>query len=358
MNIYDTLLSRINSDLSGKTLVEICKALHIPFREKHRLTPILNELCQKGEIFLDEAGRYASIKNAGLIEGVISGNERGFAFLQIDGQDHDFFIPKKYLFGAFHGDRVLAMPTGLVQGDEARVVRILTRGYTQIVGTFRKDRKAGYLFPDEKKFSSEIYIPLSDCYAIKNGVKAVAKITSYPQGKAPGGEIVEVLGDEDDFFAEELSIIRSYNLKEDFTSRVEKEANRQQQRGICSADLENRKDFRDLLIVTIDGEDTRDIDDAISLTFDGEHYHLGVHIADVSHYVTAKGVIDEEAFERGTSVYFPDGVLPMLPKALSNGICSLNEGEDRLTLSCLMKIDKKGVVKESEIVEGIIRSRH
>lgn len=358
MNIYDTLLSRINSDLSGKTLVEICKALHIPFREKHRLTPILNELCQKGEIFLDEAGRYASIKNAGLIEGVISGNERGFAFLQIDGQDQDFFIPKKYLFGAFHGDRVLAMPTGGAQGDEARVVRILSRGYTQIVGTFRKDRKAGYLFPDEKKFSSEIYIPLSDCYAIKNGVKAVAKITSYPQGKAPGGEIVEVLGDEDDFFAEELSIIRSYNLKEDFTSRVEKEANRQQQRGICSADLENRKDFRDLLIITIDGEDTRDIDDAISLTFDGEHYHLGVHIADVSHYVTAKGVIDEEAFERGTSVYFPDGVLPMLPKALSNGICSLNEGEDRLTLSCLMKIDKKGVVKESEIVEGIIRSRH
>jgi ribonuclease R len=151
-----------------------------------------------------------------------------------------------------------------------------------------------------------------------------------------------VLGEEDDFFAEELSIIRSFDLREEFPERVEKEARKLERQGIREEDLQNRRDFRDELIVTIDGEDTRDIDDAISLTFDGEYYHLGVHIADVSHYVTAKGVIDEEAFERGTSVYFPDGVLPMLPKALSNGICSLNEGEDRLTLSCLITINSKG----------------
>lgn len=359
MNIYETLLQGfLSGSLSGKTLVEICKTLHIPYRESRRLIPLLDELCQKGHIYLDDTGRYGTKEDLGLIEGVISGNERGFAFLFVDGRDDDFFIPKKYLFGALHGDRVLAQPTCLGQGDEARVVKILERGYKQIVGTFRKDRKAGYLFPDEKKFSTEIYIPLASCYAIKNGVKAVAKITSYPKGKSPGGEIVEVLGDEDDFFAEELSIIRSYNLKEEFPTRVEKEAKRQENKGITPADLVNRRDFRDELIVTIDGEDTRDIDDAISLTFDGENYRLGVHIADVSHYVEAKGVIDNEAFERGTSVYFPDGVLPMLPKALSNGICSLNEGEDRLTLSCLMTVDKKGVVRSSEIVEGIIRSRH
>ncbi len=359
MSIYDTLQQRfLDGSLSGKTLVEICKILHIPYRESRRLIPILDELCQKGHIYLDDMGRYGTKQDLGLIDGVISGNERGFAFLRVEGREEDFFIPKKYLYGALHGDRVLAQPTFMGQGDEARVVKILERGYRQIVGTFRKDKKAGYLFPDEKKFSTEIYIPLSACYAIKNGVKAVAKITSYPQGKSPGGEIIEVLGDEDDFFAEELSIIRSYNLKEEFPARVEKEAKKQETKGITTADFENRKDFRDTLIVTIDGEDTRDIDDAISLTFDGEYYHLGVHIADVSHYVEAKGVIDVEAFERGTSVYFPNSVLPMLPKALSNGICSLNPNEDRLTLSCLMAIDKKGVVKRSEIAEGIIRSRH
>ncbi|MBR2622808.1 MAG: ribonuclease R, partial [Clostridia bacterium] len=208
------------------------------------------------------------------------------------------------------------------------------------------------------RFSTEIYIPLSDCSHIKSGVKAVAKITSYPYGKCPGGEIIEVLGDEDDFFAEELSIIRSYSLKEEFPPRVLKEAEKQAARPITQEDISARRDFRDKLIVTIDGADTRDIDDAISLEKVGEDYLLGVHIADVTHYVEYRSPLDIEALERGTSVYFPDRVLPMLPKALSNGICSLNEGEDRLTLSCLMTIDKKGNVKSSEIVEGIIRSRH
>ena len=238
------------------------------------------------------------------------------------------------------------------------MVKILSRGYDKIVGTFRRDRRAGYLYPDEKKFATEIYIPLSSCFQIKNGVKAVAKITSYPYGKTPGGEIIEVLGDEDDFFAEELSIIRSYDLREEFPKQVEKEAQKQADRGIRDEDIQNRRDFRETKIITIDGEDTRDIDDAISLEKVGEDYLLGVHIADVSHYVSARSPLDEEAFERGTSVYFPDRVLPMLPRPLSNGICSLNEGEDRLTLSCLMRIDKKGAVKSSEIVEGIIRSTH
>ena len=259
-----------------------------------------------------------------------------------------------------HGDTVLAERTygqnERGESDEVNIVKILERGYKQIVGTFRKDRRAGYLIPDEKKFSTEIYIRLSDCFAIKNGVKAVAKITDYPYGKAPSGQIVEVLGDEDDFFAEELSIIRSYDLKEEFPEAVEKEAKKQQARGITEKDLANRRDFRDKLIVTIDGEDTRDIDDAISLEKNENEYLLGVHIADVSHYVAHRSVLDKEAYERGTSVYFPDSVLPMLPRALSNGICSLNEGEDRLTLSCLMRIDKNGKVKSSEIVEGVIRS--
>ncbi len=354
-----------NGTLACKNINELCKALDIPYREKNRLIGVLEELENEGLIFVNDGGRYGTSEQLGLIQGTISGNERGFAFLIPDDKENypnDFFIPRKFLCGALHGDKVLAEklrnPYNGGERDEARVVRILSRGYKTIVGTFRRDKRAGYLFPDEKKFSKEIFIKLSDCSHIKNGVKAVAKITGYPYGKAPSGEIIEVLGEEDDFFAEELSIIRSYDLREEFPSHVEKEAEKQKARGVTAQELENRRDFRDKLIVTIDGADTRDIDDAISLEKQGEDYLLGVHIADVSHYVSPRSHLDNEAFSRGTSVYFPDRVLPMLPRALSNGICSLNEGEDRLTLSCVMRIDKKGAVKESEIVESVIRSRH
>ena len=350
-----------NGTLANKTVNEICKILQMPYREKARLTDLLSKLCDEGKLYQNDGGRYGTIEQLGLIKGKLSGHERGFAFLVPEDKERyadDFFIPHKNLHGALHGDTVLIERFLGRSDDEGNVVKILERGYSTIVGTFRRDRRAGYLIPDEKKYASEIYIPLSDCFKIKNGVKAVAKITSYPHGKAPGGEIIEVLGDEDDFFAEELSIIRSYDLREEFPPRVEKEAIKQQKRGVTEEDLCNRRDFRDKLIITIDGEDTRDIDDAISLEKVGDDYLLGVHIADVTHYVEYRSPLDEEAFERGTSVYFPDRVLPMLPRPLSNGICSLNEGEDRLTLSCLMRIDKKGNVKSSEIVEGVIRSSY
>ena len=350
-----------NGTLANKNVTEICKFLQIPYREKNRLADLLNKLCAEGKLYQNDGGRYGTIEQLGLIKGKISGHERGFAFLvpeDKEAYENDFFIPYKNLHGALHGDLVLIERKFERSDDEGNVVKIIERGFDKIVGTFRRDKRAGYLIPDEKKFSTEIYIPLSDCFKIKNGVKAVAKITSYPYGKAPGGEIIEVLGDEDDFFAEELSIIRSYDLQEEFPPRVEKEAEKQARRGILPEDLLNRRDFRDKKIVTIDGEDTRDIDDAVSLEMDGEYYLLGVHIADVTHYVEYRSPLDEEAFERGTSVYFPDRVLPMLPRALSNGICSLNQGEDRLTLSCLMWIDKKGAVKRSEIVEGVIRSTY
>ena len=351
----------VDGTLAGKTVTEILKILQIPFREKNRVTVLLDELCDEGLLYQNDGGRYGTIEQLGLIKGKLSGHERGFAFLVPDDKDKyekDFFIPHKNLHGALHGDVVLIEQVFDRSDDEGNVVKILERGYTKVVGIFRRDRHAGYLIPDEKKFATEIYIPLSTCFNIKNGVKAVAKITSYPRGKAPGGEIIEVLGDEDDFFAEELSIIRAYDLREEFPPCVEKEANRLSAKGIQPEELLNRRDFRDKLIVTIDGEDTRDIDDAVSIEKDGEDYILGVHIADVTHYVGYRSLLDEEAFERGTSVYFPDRVLPMLPRALSNGICSLNEGEDRLTLSCLMRVNKKGAVIDSEIVEGVIRSTH
>ena len=364
MSIKQKILQAFeNGTLACKNLSEICKTLDIPYREKNRLLGVLDELIKEGKIYENDGGRYGTSEQLGLIQGEIVGNERRFAFLVPDDKEaykNDFFIPKKYLHGALHGDKVLAQKSTVSFGEreEASVVQILSRGYEKIVGTFRRDRRAGYLIPDEKKFSTDIYIPLSACERIKNGVKAVAKITSYPFGRAPGGEIVEILGDEDDFFAEELSIIRSYDLKEEFPPHVEKEAKTAQSRGITANDLVKRKDFRDKLIVTIDGADTRDIDDAISLEKTENGYLLGVHIADVSHYVAPRSHLDNEAFSRGTSVYFPDRVLPMLPRALSNGICSLNENEERLTLSCLMEIDGKGAVKKSEIVESVICSKH
>ena len=367
MSVKERIYERFtDGSLSNKNVAEICKILSIPYKEKSRLLPLLDELCEEGKLYKTDNGKYGTSEQLGLIKGVISGNERGYGFLMPEDKEtypHDFFIPRKFMRGAFHGDTVLVEQISWTsenetERSEAKVVKVLERGYKTIVGVFRKDKRAGYLYPDEKKFSAPVYIPLSSCHKIKNGVKAVAKITEYPHGKAPGGEIVEVLGDEEDFFAEELSIIRSYNLREEFPSAVEKEAQKQERRGITDEDLQNRRDFRSKLIVTIDGEDTRDIDDAISLEKLGNDYLLGVHIADVSHYVTPRSALDNEAFERGTSVYFPDSVLPMLPRALSNGICSLNEGEDRLTLSCLMTVDKNGKVKQSEIVEGVIRSAH
>ena len=367
MSVKERIYERFtDGSLSNKNVAEICKILSIPYKEKSRLLPLLDELCEEGKLYKTDNGKYGTSEQLGLIKGVISGNERGYGFLMPEDKEtypHDFFIPRKFMRGAFHGDTVLVEQISWTsenetERSEAKVVKVLERGYKTIVGVFRKDKRAGYLYPDEKKFSAPIYIPLSSCHKIKNGVKAVAKITEYPHGKAPGGEIVEVLGDEEDFFAEELSIIRSYNLREEFPAAVEKEAQKQERRGITDEDLQNRRDFRSKLIVTIDGEDTRDIDDAISLEKVGNDYLLGVHIADVSHYVTPRSALDNEAFERGTSVYFPDSVLPMLPRALSNGICSLNEGEDRLTLSCLMTVDKNGKVKQSEIVEGVIRSAH
>ena len=362
MNAKDSIFEKfIDGTFAGKTVTEICKLSNIPYREKSRLLSLLDALCEEGKLFVNSGGRYGTSEQLGLIKGVLTGNERGFAFLTPDNSErfeNDFFIPHKNLHGALHGDVVIAEPVYGRSDDEACVIRVLSRGYSTIVGTFRKDRRAGYLIPDEKRFGTDIYIPLADCYNVKNGVKAVAKITSYPYGKSPGGEIIEVLGEEDDFFAEELSIIRSYDLREEFPEKVENEAKRQQARGITEKDYIGRCDFREKQIVTIDGEDTRDIDDAISLEKDGDIYVLGVHIADVSHYVSYRSALDLEAYERGTSVYFPDRVLPMLPRALSNGICSLNEGEERLALSCMMRINQKGVVTSHEIVESVIRSSY
>lgn len=339
------------------TDAQIARKLRLGKKESAALLTMLRELVQEGKLCSDSRGRFGTEEQFGARRGVFSGNERGFGFFVPDDQSGDLFISHRARNGALHGDSVSVIPLeGGRMGNEGVVLRVLSRGYTSLVGTYRREKNAGYVRPDEKRYSEEVYIPLPKSKGCSNGTKVLVKITSFDRG--PAGEVEEVLGESGDFFTEELALIRAHSLREEFPEQVAAEAERQERRGITEQDLREREDLRGELIFTVDGEDTRDIDDAISVSRDGDCYLLGVHIADVSHYVAYRGVIDKEAFKRGTSVYFPDRVLPMLPKALSNGICSLNEGVDRLTLSCFMKIDKSGRVLERRVAPTVIHSRH
>lgn len=355
----------------------------VPPHNRKTFLALLARLCAAGRTEYKN-GVY-SLPRPVLYTGVLTGNEKGFAFFTPDPADknnaaetpekpRDIFIPAKYLNGAMHKDRVVVkiVKRGENESATGEVVKILQRGYTEIVGAFYKDRRAGRLLPDERKYFSEIYIPLASCRNVKSGVKAVAKITAYRYGACPEGEITEVLGDDDDFFAEETSILRSFGLREEFPDSVLAAAEEVAAEDITTLPLKTehlpRRNLLNEFFVTVDGADTRDIDDGVSVEKQGDNYVLSVHIADVSHYVKAGGELDKEAFKRGTSVYFPDRVLPMLPQALSNGCCSLNEGEARLAFTCKMLIagggtdkaaaENAGKVLEREIFPSLVRSAY
>ena len=309
---------------------DICHLLGVGNRGgREAVFRLLRELEGEGEIVRDDRGRFVTPAKLGLVRGTVQGNERGFAFLlREDGED--LFIPPRALNGALHKDVVFAKIVGGERGDEASVYSIVRRGMCRLAGTYYKEKRGGLVVPDERKFSQDIRV-IGGLRAV-SGEKVLVKIVNYPDGKKPEGEILEVLGRSGELSAEEDALIAAQEL---ITAFPQKE-----------------------LVITIDGDDSRDFDDAVSVSRskDGKYYFLSVHIADVSHYVKRGGALDKEALSRGTSVYFPDRVLPMLPESLSNGACSLNEGEDRYTLSCLMKVDAKGNVAESELTEGIICS--
>lgn len=354
MTAIEILTEKFNTgELCYKKPSEICRLLGAGGKgERESIMRMLKDLESEGHIVRDERGRYVLPEKLGLIRGTIQGNERGFAFLLRDGQD-DLFIPHKSLRGALHGDTVFARIVGGERGDEAAVYSILKRGMVQLTGTYYRDRRCGMVEADERKFCEPVRV-VGGLRAY-SGEKVLVKIVAYPEGKDPEGEILEVLGQGGDLDTEEEAIIRTQNLSEEFPQKALSEARKVSAEPV-SAD--GRTDFRGDLVITIDGEDSRDFDDAVHVERDGEDFLLSVHIADVTHYVRRGGALDKEAFARGTSVYFPDRVLPMLPQELSNGICSLNEGEDRYTLSCIMRVDGKGNVKDSQIVNGLICSRN
>ena len=358
MIIKDKLLEKFNNgEAEGLGIKRICELFSAKSRfEKNAVIDAIYLLESEGKIVYDN-GRFVLFENSGLLKGTLKGNERGFAFVITD--NGDYFIPPKYTNGALNGDTVIIKKVISSKGstDEAKVTQILKRGLEKVVGTFDGDNRYGFVIPDDRNFNVDVYIPLKKTHGAKKGDKVVAKITSYPENKRnPEGVITEIIGKKYDLRAEELSIIKAYDLPLEFPENVERELLKIQDK-VLDKELLNRTDFRDEMVVTIDGEDSRDFDDAVYVKKTKSGFTLKVHIADVSHYVKMGSPIFLEALNRSTSVYFPERVIPMLPKKLSNGICSLNEGVDRLTLSVIMDIDFKGVVKNFDIKKGVIRSK-
>nr|MCR4788870.1 ribonuclease R [Lachnospiraceae bacterium] len=289
--------------------------------------------------------------------GTYISNPKGFGFVEIEGMEEDLFIPDKKTHGAFHLDTVEVHISKEKMGDkraEGTIDAIIKHNLTDIVGTYDKAKGFGFVIPDDQKIESDIFVSKEDSMGAVTGHKVVCRITDYgDKRRKPEGKVIEILGHENDPGVDILSVIKGFDLPVDFPEKVLNQANRVA-KDLNENDFYMRRDLRDTLMVTIDGEDSKDLDDAVSLSFENGIYHLGVHIADVSNYVQESSALDKEALERGTSVYLVDRVIPMLPHALSNGICSLNMGEDRLALSCLMDINEKGEVVDHEIIETVI----
>ncbi len=324
-------------------------------RETFRET--LNALLSEGKIQLTRQGRYVK-PDANRPVGTFISHAKGFGFVEVEGYGEDFYIPEDKTNGAFHMDRVqIAFLSGRRgQRREAEVVRILERGTKQLVGTYEQSRNFGFVIPDNSKIGTDIFVPKERSKGAVTGHKVVVELTSYGDERhKPEGRVAELIGHINDPGVDIMSIVRGYELPMEFGEKVMNQANRTPDT-VSEADRAGRMDLRGLQMVTIDGEDAKDLDDAVSLYRDEAGlFHLGVHIADVTNYVQENSALDWEALERGTSVYLVDRVIPMLPHKLSNGICSLNQGVDRLALSCLMTINGKGEVADYQIAETVIR---
>lgn len=340
---------------------ELAVVLDVPQEERGELAGLLDSLEQEGAIYKTNKDRYGVPERMNLMVGRIQGNERGYGFLVPDDEEMaDIFIPADGMAGALHNDRAVARITKKPAGDkraEGEVIRILKRSVTKVVGTFENSRYFGFVVPDDRRIPGDIFIPKDELNGAKPGYKVVAEIVKWPEKRRNAeGRIVEVIGDISETGTDILSVIKSYGLNEDFPEDVMSQAEGLPDR-VSGSMLKGRRDLRDYTMVTIDGEDAKDLDDAVSIEkLEDGCYRLGVHIADVSYYVTEGTPLDREALERGTSVYLVDRVIPMLPRKLSNGVCSLNPHVDRLAFSVMMDIDENGKVVDHEIFESVIKT--
>jgi len=334
---------------------EMAVVLMVPPKQKKDLRKVVEELSNEGKILVNSKGKISIMPDNARI-GKYMGTQRGFGFVRVEGEDSDIYIPGHHSKGAVDGDTVRVSIDSQKPGRkrEGTVTAIIERGTSIVVGTYSKSAGFGFVVADNQKFGKDIYIAKSDSKGAITGHKVVVEITDYGSGdRNPEGRITEIIGHINDPGTDILSIVKAYGLPEEYPEAAMAQAESTSE-NVSVDEMQGRTDYRHLQTVTIDGEDAKDLDDAITLSKEGDIYKLGVHIADVSHYVTENSPLDKEALKRGTSVYLVDRVIPMLPHKLSNGICSLNEGTDRLTLSCMMDINQAGEIINHKIEETVI----
>ncbi|MEA3422891.1 MAG: ribonuclease R [Bacillota bacterium] len=342
---------------------EIAAMMGIDKSQIKMLSDILEELSNDGYLVKTKKGKYGTAKLFNFIRGKIQITQKGFGFLIPDDKTiQDIFIPASLTMGAMNGDEVLVYVTEINNGarkKEGRVERIVKRNNTMIVGNLEINQSFGFVTPDDQRIRRDIFISKKSFSGAKTNQKVVVQITKWPDGRRnPEGKVVEILGDKDDVGVDILSIIKQHKLREVFPNKVINEARKIPQE-IDKGEMKSRVDLRDELVITIDGVDAKDLDDAISLKkLENGNFLLGVHIADVSHYVKENSPLDKEAIYRGTSVYLIDRVIPMLPEELSNGLCSLNPDVDRFALSVDMEIDNNGNVVNHKIYESVIKNSY
>lgn len=351
--IYEFVCDDLYVPMKAK---EMAVVLQVPKSQRGELLDVLNALVTECKLSVSKKGKYTKYEGKILVGSYIA-NAKGFGFVSVDGQEEDFYIAAENRGGAVHLDQVQVEPLKQQGGrrKEAKVIKILSHGLKTIVGVFESSKNYGFVLPDNQKFGQDVFIPKEYTKGAVSGHKVVVELTGYGgKGKNPEGKVVEILGHLNDPGTDILSIVKDYELPMEFSPKVLKQAENVSNE-VTAADRNGRMDLRDWQMVTIDGEDAKDLDDAVSCSMEGENYLLGVHIADVSNYVQENSALDKEALKRGTSVYLVDRVIPMLPHRLSNGICSLNAGQERLALSCLMTISKDGKLLGHQIAETVIK---
>lgn len=359
-NGYDSKKKRILSVINDKNYKplkqkELAFLLQIKQEERGEFRDILAELVKEGKVLLTKRGKYQSLSDIKKI-GIFIGHPKGFGFVTVEGEDEDYFIGERDTGCAMHNDKVMIQIKGAPTGKrkEARIIQIMEHGNREVVGYFQKNKSFGFVVPDNRKIGEDIFISKKNSMGAMTGHKVVVRLTSYGDSHhKPEGKVIEILGHVNDPGTDILSIVKAFGLPTEFDEKVMNYLEHIPDE-VAEDEMTGRKDIRHLQTVTIDGEDAKDLDDAITLTKGEKGYQLGVHIADVSNYVRENSPLDKEAFNRGTSVYLVDRVIPMLPHKLSNGICSLNAGEDRLALSCIMDIDFDGKLMGHKITESVI----
>ena len=339
---------------------EISMLLGVPKKEYNEFNQILKTLEENYKIVKNRKNKYRLIGD-NFQEGIYRKNQKGFGFVKIDGKEDEIYISKENSMNALNGDKVLVEiieEKNKIKNAEGKIKKIIKHEKDTVVGTFQKSDNFGFVVPDDKSLGTDIFISKNNFGKARNGYKVLVQITKYPErGKNAEGKIIEVLGSPNQAGVDMLSLIKEYKLPSTFPEQVVEEAKKFGDK-IDEKDIPNRVDCREHVIFTIDGEDAKDLDDAVRvIKLKNGNYRLDVHIADVSHYVREGSLLDKEAQIRGTSIYMLSRVIPMLPRELSNGICSLNAGEDRFTLSCSMEIDSKGKTISAEVYKAIINVR-